>query len=175
MDIDNYWKAIDLALKLDDKTSFYWNFYVAANIAVIGWMLNNGAKLSWKPRLIGIVGYGLFLFMSYVALFGAYSQYDVVVADIRKAATNLKSPWDSWEIVKSGKEMPFSNKGFKLYCIHLIGDILMIGIILCYGSPWRKRTVKIGASAPASGSSPPLIAEQDADDQLPARAESEAE
>ena len=66
LDADTYWKLVELALALDDKSSFYWNFYVVANIAILGWILSNGHKILSKARIVGILGYLLFTGMNYV-------------------------------------------------------------------------------------------------------------
>lgn len=136
LDADTYWKLVELALALDDKSSFYWNFYVVANIAILGWILSNGHKILSKARIVGILGYLLFTGMNYIALYGNYALYDIVVADIRSVSTtiaNASKTCPPLEIMSTSQEMPYSRWKIKLFGGHVSSDILMICFILLYG------------------------------------------
>ena len=141
MDNFSLMQLFELALKLDDKSNFYWHFYVATNIVVIGWILTHGEEFPWRPRMVGAVFYVLFVGFNIYALNNVYIQYDAFVSDIRDLVRKIDP--DSVEtsrVLQDLKEMPFSARYFKLIVVHGVADLMMLAAILAYGAPWKQPT-----------------------------------
>lgn len=137
---ENYWKLVDLPTKASDKLNFYWNFYVATNMILIGWVISSGQLSSLWLRLGIVILYCLFIYMSLMALGFIYKSINAILTDLKTFSQQIVKEEENNQIVISDKvffKKLQKTKSVKYwYLIHLVSDILIILFLLFYdGTP----------------------------------------
>ena len=109
-EVETFKYLIDLGLKLQDQSSFYWNFLVVGQIAVVGWILERGAKLSRLQRGAIALVFGIFLLMNAWGLSSSNLQKDVVLRSAQELA-ETQAVKDAFPetFVKAVQQTPESN------------------------------------------------------------------
>ena len=75
--------VIDIFLKVTDRVGFFWNFYLLAVIAIVGWLLSSGRTLTRYTKVLMITAYLLFGAANAFALFDNYSFLRELVGEIQ--------------------------------------------------------------------------------------------
>lgn len=134
--INRFLELINILLTIDDKSNFYWNFYVGTNTLIIGWMLTYGYKLNIWPRIIGATGYLLFGVFNYIALNDNYNLYDNIIDTIKRTSNSIKGFYLAGQIANN-QLILLTNRDIKMK-IHLLGMIIIVSIIIIYGNPFKQ-------------------------------------
>ena len=62
----------DLFVTAIGKIEFYWNFYVVALIALLGWIVSAKKPMPRQVKVLIAVGYSAFAIMNMFGLWGSY-------------------------------------------------------------------------------------------------------
>lgn len=121
-----YSNLVGLYVDLDNKTDFYWNFYVAAALALVGWILARESPLQ-RPVKTGLtLGLAFFWLMNYTALAGTYDLMEACLNEMQLASDRPAGLHAQLrEHVPLGRSL--------LVMIHLVVDALLVALL------WRHK------------------------------------
>ena len=72
----------DLLLQARGRIDFYWNFYLAVVIAVIGWLVSRKPVLTTAMRVLVTAAYLIAAAMNFTGLYGSYSLAEALREDL---------------------------------------------------------------------------------------------
>lgn len=76
----------DLLLAARGRIDFYWNFYLAVVVAVVGWLLSRRAGLTRPLKLLVSIIYLVADTMNLAGLYGAYTLAEALRTDLLRHA-----------------------------------------------------------------------------------------
>ena len=74
--------AIDLLFAARERVDFYWNFYVVAVIAVVGWMVTRKEPLARSAKVLVTVAYVTVAVTNLAGLYAAYTFAEALRTDL---------------------------------------------------------------------------------------------
>ena len=75
-------EVADLLLDARGRIDFYWNFYLAVVIAVIGWLVSRKLVLTPAMRALVTAAYLIAAVMNFAGLYGSYSLAEALRQDL---------------------------------------------------------------------------------------------
>lgn len=72
----------DLLLAARGRVDFYWNFYVAVIIAVVGWLVSRKRPLTRSMKLLVSIVYLIAATMNFLGLYNAYTFAEALRSDL---------------------------------------------------------------------------------------------
>ena len=77
---------IGLYLEMDGIVNFYWQIFITASTAVLGWLIVKTNPTNWRRRIIGTLAYTFFALVILEAIDANSKLFEAVAWDLRQAA-----------------------------------------------------------------------------------------
>ena len=75
-------EVADLLLEARGRIDFYWNFYIAVVIAVIGWLMSRKLPLTRSMKILVSITYAIAAIMNVLGLYNAYTFAEALRVDL---------------------------------------------------------------------------------------------
>ncbi|WP_041521874.1 hypothetical protein [Gilvimarinus agarilyticus] len=121
---------IDVIEKLEARINNYWNFYLVAIVALVGWIISRGVgHVAHEEGLILAIGMGLFFFMNLAVLHPVTQRVSVFERQFLLQITqddNISS-----DVSSTLKSTFIKNRARTTVATHLVMDTLVMLLIIC--------------------------------------------
>lgn len=118
---------IDLYMKLNERFSFFWNFYIVSTIALLSFFFTQIRQISTSIKGAFILAYLVVALMNVNGLFEINTLQDATIAELKRHA-NLDSDASTFVRAFCVRDLPQERKLMLL--IHLISGLVVISLIL---------------------------------------------
>lgn len=131
-DVELFMYLVDLGLKIQDQTSFYWNFLIVGQLAIVGWMIEKGDLLTLRHRIAIALVFCSFLTMNWWGLSSSNLQKDVILSSVQELTESKNvSELFPFQITDGIKGLPSSGwYPYKFWFIWVPSNTVVLLIIL---------------------------------------------
>jgi hypothetical protein len=116
---------VDIILKLADQINFYWNFYVIANIAMLGWLLSLNANPDWQLKAAVSIAFIIFIALNITALIRSYIFLQAALLEFKAMDLSFRTI----NLPNQISRLSFSGYKYRLWVTHTVVDVFMIAIL----------------------------------------------